>query len=169
MFSDTPQSGITGIFNAGSQASSNGYLTNATNNIKNGSEIGNREATNNESENQTTSTNENEINQKNNEKTLNELYDKNNSENNANTEKINNTSKDAVSSNRNKDTTESENTHSNSSQNSLVDSIETYFEHVYGKRGNNSYSKLITEFRETFLKIDNMLLNELSDLFFGLW
>lgn len=46
---------------------------------------------------------------------------------------------------------------------------EEYFEHLIGKTGKNSNSKLLTEFRETFLNIDKMVIEELSDLFFGLW
>lgn len=46
---------------------------------------------------------------------------------------------------------------------------EEYFEHLIGKTGKNSNSKLLTEFRETFLNIDKMIIEELSDLFFGLW
>lgn len=46
---------------------------------------------------------------------------------------------------------------------------EDYAEHVIGKFPGKSYSKLLQEFRETFLNIDLMVINELSDLFFGLW
>jgi len=42
-------------------------------------------------------------------------------------------------------------------------------EHVYGKRGTLSYSKMLQEYRDTFLNIDMMVINELNDLFFGLW
>lgn len=43
-----------------------------------------------------------------------------------------------------------------------------YFEHVYGYSGYNP-SKLLKEFRETFLNIDLMIIRELNDLFFNLW
>lgn len=46
---------------------------------------------------------------------------------------------------------------------------EDYAEHVIGKFPGKSYSKLLQEFRETFLNIDLMIIDELSDLFFGLW
>lgn len=46
---------------------------------------------------------------------------------------------------------------------------EDYAEHVVGKFPGKSYSKLLQEFRETFLNIDLMVINDLSDLFFGLW
>lgn len=46
---------------------------------------------------------------------------------------------------------------------------EDYLEHVRGKQGGISYSKMLTEFRETFLNIDKMIINELAELFFNLW
>lgn len=52
---------------------------------------------------------------------------------------------------------------------SSSNTVEDYAEHVIGKFPGKSYSKLLQEFRETFLNIDLMVINELSDLFFGLW
>lgn len=54
-------------------------------------------------------------------------------------------------------------THSN------ISTTDTYLDHVYGKRGNVSYSKLLEEYRNTFLNIDLMIINDLGDLFMGLW
>lgn len=54
-------------------------------------------------------------------------------------------------------------------KNTSLNSTEEYAEHVIGKFPGKSYSKLLTEFRETFLNIDQMVIRELSDLFFGLW
>ena len=47
--------------------------------------------------------------------------------------------------------------------------IEDYIEHIKGKTAGTSFSKFLQEFRETFLNIDVMIINELNDLFFGLW
>lgn len=44
-----------------------------------------------------------------------------------------------------------------------------YLEHVVGKMPGRSYSYLLNEFRQTLLKIDLMVIEELKDLFFGLW
>lgn len=44
-----------------------------------------------------------------------------------------------------------------------------YLEHVVGKRGGESYAKLLNEYRETFLNIDMMVINELNDLFMNVW
>ena len=69
------------------------------------------------------------------------------------------------------DWTDSENyTHSkDNTADASVNSSEDYFQHVLGKSGGASYSKLLSEFRETFLNIDNMVIEEFADLFMGLW
>lgn len=47
--------------------------------------------------------------------------------------------------------------------------VDDYLEHVYGKRGGQSYASLLTEYRKTFLNIDMMIINDLADLFMNLW
>ena len=49
------------------------------------------------------------------------------------------------------------------------DSASQYAKHVEGMLGVTSVPKLLKEFRETFLNIDEMIINELTDLFFNLW
>ena len=44
-----------------------------------------------------------------------------------------------------------------------------YVEHVSGKRNGITYSKMLMEYRDTFINIDIMVINELSDLFMNLW
>lgn len=46
---------------------------------------------------------------------------------------------------------------------------EDYLEHVVGKSPGISYSKMLSEYRDTFLNIDMMVINDLEDLFFSLW
>lgn len=46
---------------------------------------------------------------------------------------------------------------------------EEYLETVKGKQGVQSYSKLLQEYRETFLNIDMLVINNLEDLFIQLW
>lgn len=46
---------------------------------------------------------------------------------------------------------------------------EEYLKHVYGKSGGASYSKMLSEYRDTFLNIDMLVIKELEDLFFNLW
>lgn len=50
-----------------------------------------------------------------------------------------------------------------------VNNINDYLEHVGGKRGYYTYSKMLMEFRDTFLNIDLMIINALSDLFMMIW
>lgn len=50
-----------------------------------------------------------------------------------------------------------------------INTTEDYLQHVIGKTGGVSYSKLLEEYRNTFLNIDLRIINNLSDLFFGLW
>lgn len=50
-----------------------------------------------------------------------------------------------------------------------LNSTNEYIEIVKGKTSGVSYSKLIDEFRKTLLNIDMLIINNLEDLFFGLW
>lgn len=50
-----------------------------------------------------------------------------------------------------------------------IKNIQDYAQHVVGKTAGKSYSKMLAEFRETFLNIDMQIINELSDLFMTLW
>lgn len=52
---------------------------------------------------------------------------------------------------------------------SNVDTTEDYLETLVGKQGTESFSSLLNKFRETFLNIDMMVIEEFNDLFFGLW
>lgn len=67
------------------------------------------------------------------------------------------------------DTTNNGQTDTTNKSVNYITSTEDYLEHVKGKQGTLSYSKMLEEYRETFLNIDKMILDELSDLFFGLW
>lgn len=48
-------------------------------------------------------------------------------------------------------------------------SNDDYFENVKGKRGGENYSDMLRKYRETFLNIDMMIIEELDDLFLNLW
>lgn len=50
-----------------------------------------------------------------------------------------------------------------------LSNTEDYLEKVIGSNGGESFSKRLTEYRATFINIDMMIVNELEDLFFGLW
>lgn len=46
---------------------------------------------------------------------------------------------------------------------------DTFSEDVRGKMGGGSYSKMLIEYRDTFINIDMLVIDEFKDLFFGLW
>ena len=57
----------------------------------------------------------------------------------------------------------------NANGTNIVNSTDSYLEHVYGKMPGTSYAKLIEEYRKTLLNIDVMIIEDLQDLFFNLW
>ena len=50
-----------------------------------------------------------------------------------------------------------------------MQSTDQYLDHIKGKQGPKSYSKLLEEYRKTFLNIDMMIIDELASLFMNLW
>lgn len=58
---------------------------------------------------------------------------------------------------------------SNVSGTKEVATTDDYIEHVIGKMPGQSMAKMVIEFRNTFLNIDKMIIDELADLFMGLW
>ena len=71
--------------------------------------------------------------------------------------------------NKNTETNGNNRTNVNGNVSSTLTNTEDYLETVQGKNGGSSYSKLLMEYRETFLNIDMMVMNELEDLFMQLW
>ena len=63
----------------------------------------------------------------------------------------------------------SSNVNENLNATDKYNSTESYLLHVTGKQAGASYSKLLKEFRETFLNIDMEIINALGDLFINLW
>lgn len=86
-----------------------------------------------------------------------------------------NTSDDSISDNYTNEGTTEENRMGNSSVitggNSVenVRTTEEYTERIAGKTGGVTYSKMLMEYRQSLINIDMLIINELSDLFFGLW
>lgn len=79
------------------------------------------------------------------------------------------TTTDNISHNTHLDFDETKNHKINSGTDFSEEKSGDYFEKIIGKTGGKSYSKLLIEFRQTFLNIDKMVIDELQDLFFGLW
>lgn len=63
----------------------------------------------------------------------------------------------------------SENTSRSKNGSTNLTSTDAYIQTVKGKNGGTSYSKLLDEFRKTFINIDMQIIDDLNDLFFGLW
>lgn len=53
--------------------------------------------------------------------------------------------------------------------NTTLNNTEDYLERVIGSNGGESFSKRLSDYRSTFINIDMMIINELEELFFGLW
>ena len=89
----------------------------------------------------------------------------------------NDTGKDNTSTTNNAENTENKNTETNGNNSTNVNgnvsstltNTEDYLETVQGKNGGTSYSKLLMEYRETFLNIDMMVIDNLEELFMQLW
>lgn len=58
---------------------------------------------------------------------------------------------------------------SKDSETGKKNTTEEYLEKVSGKQGGASYSELLKLYRDTFLNIDIMVINDLEPLFMGLW
>ena len=53
--------------------------------------------------------------------------------------------------------------------NTTLSNTEDYLEHVIGSNGGESFSKRLNDYRATFINTDMMVINDLEELFFGLW
>ena len=70
----------------------------------------------------------------------------------------------------NDSTTDTKNNSStNRTEKTNLTDTETYLETVQGKQGGGDYSEMLLKFRDTFLNIDMMVINDLEELFFQLW
>lgn len=145
IYSDTPQGSLQNVANEQ-------YLTNARKITDDGTGSTETETvtygkTNTQTDNKTKTTNETD----NNTRTLNTSKTGNSYENNTQTDNG------------------TRNTTGNGNKTTKINTTDDYLEHVKGKMSGSSYAKLLQEYRETFLNIDVMIINELKDLFFNLW
>lgn len=67
------------------------------------------------------------------------------------------------------DETRSGNRNETGNKTNNIDTTDDYTNHVAGKNGGASYSKMLVDFRNTFLNIDMLVINDLEPLFMGLW
>ena len=158
LYSDTPQGALTGVDNEN-------YLTNARkitdNNTKslnhNGADVGEENYNRSADESETGSIESTAFN---NENTNNTFEETNNKTNISNENRTN-----SASANETDQRTDTE----NRTGKDKITSTESYALHVIGKNAGISFSKMLTEFRETFLNIDLDIIENLSDLFINLW
>lgn len=54
-------------------------------------------------------------------------------------------------------------------RNGEFNNTDEYLRHIEGNNGNRTFSELLMQFRESFLNIDMMVINDLNDLFMGVW
>lgn len=87
--------------------------------------------------------------------------------NDTNTSNGTTTGKTDTSTDSTTDTTTNTTTTTNNS--TTIRNTEDYLETVKGKQGTQSYASLIMEFRETFLNIDMMVIEDLGELFMNIW
>lgn len=54
-------------------------------------------------------------------------------------------------------------------RNGRFSNTDEYLKHFKGYNGNRTFSELLVAFRDTFINIDLMIIEELNDLFMGVW
>lgn len=158
LFSDTPQ-GTTSNINLGS----NDYLTNVTRKIGESETLDNTTFSNsknqniegNVSEHNTGNVLQNNSVDETEEKTGNKEFNK--------TENLTGNSNESITDESNKDRTD------NKKEDGSRNSIEEFTQTMTGKNSVKSYSALVKEYRHTFLNIDRMVIEEMTDLFINLW
>ncbi|MBO7731579.1 MAG: hypothetical protein J6S67_03480 [Methanobrevibacter sp.] len=195
LYSDTPQGGLTGIERANDtvgDVAENAYLTNARHIYGNQNTTNNITGTVSNSDNSTINSDTvdrvsgGSVN-KSNHGSITGFSENDNIEN-----VINNKSEDNIGSKSGEEKVSSVNANSrigtdegdrdgiiqenvkddsvrNIKESGIVSNMAEYEEKVIGKRNSLSYSKMLQEFRETFLNIDMMIIQELKPCFLNLW
>lgn len=142
LYSDTPQGGITGI---------EGAVPSGDNSLSDNSYLTNARHIIEDGTGSTTS------------ETVNYGKINNGTNNNTRTYNTNEVTTD--------NNTRTYNTENNSEGNKVGNTATegNYFERIRGKMGGKSYAKMIEELRETFLNIDMLIIDDLSDLFLNIY
>ena len=152
LFSDTPQGALDNIENET-------YLTNARKNTN--AETGHSESSTEFNSNGTVADSGNDVI---NSETLSET-----NSNFSNNGSVTDSGTDVITNEANESITRTGNGTVTKTGETKITTTEDYVMRVSGKNGGASYSKMLQEFRTTFINIDMMIINELSDLFFNLW
>lgn len=145
VYSDTPQGALTGVDNET-------YLTNARK-ITNGNDS-DYEITKGDTTTETGSKSDS-------------LESENTTTESRETENTTNETNETESTSNNTSETET-NISNRITENKDGNSVEDYLEHVYGFES-GSASKLLMDYRKTFINVDMMIINDLEELFMQLW
>lgn len=57
----------------------------------------------------------------------------------------------------------------NSQEQTEINSLTSYFEHVVGYKGSKTFGEILVDWRNSFINIDKMILDDLESCFFQLW
>lgn len=155
LFSDTPQ-GSLGNFRP---EHSNTYLTNAT--VQKDGSHEHNDATSSASSHGDTDYSEN--------KTNTGVSSSTSETENKSSSQTDSTTTEGIKNKTDENKNATENSTKKETENKTINSVEDYIERVSGKRGNMSFAKMLTEYRDTLLNIDKMIISDLSDLFFALF
>ena len=158
LFSDTPQ-GTTSNINLGS----NDYLTNATRKIGESETLDNTTFSNSKNQNIEGNVSEHNTGDVLQNNSIDETEEKTGNKEFNKTENVTGNSNESITDESNKDRTD------NKKEDGSRNSIEEFTQTMTGKNSVKSYSALIKEYRHTFLNIDRMVIEDLSDLFINLW
>ena len=146
MYSDTPQGSVENL-------ESGRYLTNAKKTLGSSTTIN----TGTDTENRTTTSSESSHG-------TNDSTTESTTETSSNDTTTGNTSTNFTSENSGNDTTNSSFNETNN-----ISSTDDYIQHIVGKSSGQTYSKMLHEFRETFMNIDMLVIESLEPLFMQLW
>ena len=158
LFSDTPQ-GTTSNINLGS----NDYLTNATRKIGESETLDNTTFSNSKNQNIEGNVSEHNTGDVLQNNSIDETEEKTGNKEFNKTENLTGKSNESITDESNKDRTD------NKKEDGSRNSIEEFTQTMTGKNSVKSYSALVKEYRHTFLNIDRMVIEDLSDLFINLW
>lgn len=71
--------------------------------------------------------------------------------------------------NTNDDYTRDRDVTTNNTRNGMFSNTDEYLKHIKGYNGGKTFSELMTNFREMFIATDLLIIEELNDLFMGVW
>lgn len=165
LYSDTPQGTVEDI--VGTPSEHNRYLTNARENTDTDTFHSHSTGTDDEThEDETTTENDTKTNTNANDITNNSIDKTDTTERHSETAKEGTVKFDNTSTRTGSDMI---NEKTKAEYEKRTNTTDEYTLRKFGKRGEYTYARMVKEFRDTFLNIDEMIINKLADLFILLW